>query len=96
MSKLQDVKINFENTSPVYSNDNITIEIPLQEYKELLEYKGRYLELKDNYYYKPYIPSWPTITYTGDPKKESEYPYKVTCDTNCCTTAYNDIKRETL
>ena len=50
-----------------------TIEISLEEYKELLEIKGKYEELKDNkenkvkyiYVYdtKPYIDLTPKITY---------------------------------
>lgn len=56
-----------------------TITITMKEYKELLETKGRYEELKSIYqpYYKP------TITYNGIRLNDNELkpPYKVTCDT---------------
>lgn len=70
----------------------ITIEIPLDEYKELLIIKGKYEELKSQKE-KPQTINWdpihtkdfpiltqPTITY-GDKTNESlpESPYKITC-----------------
>ena len=58
------------------------VNIPLEEYKELLIIKGRYEELKNksNITWTPL--SKTTITYTGpDGKKVSmpTAPYKVTC-----------------
>ena len=45
-----------------YSNRKAKITIPLELYTELLEYKGRYLELKERVpYYYPYThPNQPT------------------------------------
>lgn len=53
------------------------ITITMEEYKELLEIKGRYEELKEI--------NKPVITYTGfryNDEKPIISPYKVTCDTN--------------
>ena len=74
----------------IKTNNNIpiTIEIPFEEYKELLMIKGRYEELKAQ---KTQTIDWkpstirepitmPTITYgdrSNDPLPES--PYKITC-----------------
>ncbi len=54
------------------------IQIPLEEYKELLIIKGRYEELVK----KEIVFPTPTITYVdGVPVYEKEYDtYKVTCD----------------
>ena len=61
----------------------LTIEIPFEEYKELLIIKGRYEELKS----QQNIP-WTinntrgtTITYTNTKEQDKEltHPYKVTC-----------------
>lgn len=65
--------------------EDATIEISLEEYKELLEYKGRYLELKDYYVAEKYnIPSWTPgkITWTNvdtDTTTKTDYPYHYTC-----------------
>ena len=74
------------------SKDNlITIEIPFEEYKELLIIKGKYEELKSQKE-KPSI-DWaqpshirepltmPTITYGGDKTTDPlpTLPYKITC-----------------
>ena len=60
--------------------DKPMITIPLEEYKELLNIKGRYEELKN------IIPNYPcpktTITYrdfTKEQDKDLKPPYKVTC-----------------
>ena len=58
-----------EDRSRIVSNEKI--EILLEEYKELLEIKGKYEELKQHpeiryvhIYEKPYIEKTPTITWT--------------------------------
>lgn len=60
----------------------LTIEIPFEEYKELLIIKGRYEELKSQQSI-PWIvnPKDTTITYTNTKKQDKELipPYKVTC-----------------
>lgn len=60
----------------------LTIEIPFEEYKELLIIKGRYEELKSqqNIPWTIY-PRGTTITYTSTKKQDKELtpPYKVTC-----------------
>ena len=69
------------------------ITLTLEEYKELLEYKGRYLELKERGYY-PYYPGYPykpTITFNNDDwwkkdnvsitrKTSDDYPYTITAN----------------
>ena len=64
-----------------FEEENITIS--LEEYKQLLEYKGRYLELKSIYDTEKNItPNWnPTkITWTGsDTTYKTDYPYHYTC-----------------
>lgn len=52
------------------------IQIPLEEYKELLEIKGKYEELKSQILSTP-----PTIIkWNGNPLNPTfEEPYKVTC-----------------
>ena len=57
---------------------NNWVSIPVEEYKELLEYKGRYLELKDMYYRDWNKSITPTITWTDDNGKLKTYPYSVT------------------
>lgn len=61
---------------------SLTIEIPFEEYKELLIIKGRYEELKSQQSI-PWIvnPKDTTITYTNTKKQDKELtpPYKVTC-----------------
>lgn len=60
----------------------LTIEIPFEEYKELLIIKGRYEELKSQQSI-PWIvnPKDTTITYTNTKRQDKELtpPYKVTC-----------------
>lgn len=58
-----------------------TIVITLDEYKELLEIKGRYEELKE--INKPII-TYTGIRYNGEDinNKPIISPYKVTCDTD--------------
>lgn len=58
----------------------ITIEIPFEEYKELLIIKGRYEELKSQQT-TPWTVRPSTITYTNtrDQEKDLTPPYKVTC-----------------
>lgn len=70
-----------------YSKEQTYITISLEEYKDLLETKGKYEELKSLYtpYYKP------TITYTGGDGgvlrgTDYTYPYKTTCDTAAYST----------
>ena len=61
---------------------SLTIEIPFEEYKELLIIKGRYEELKSQQSI-PWIvnPRGTTITYKNTKEKDKELtpPYKVTC-----------------
>lgn len=60
-----------------------TIEIPFEEYKELLIIKGRYEELKSqqNIPWTVVNPRGTTITYTNTKEQDKELtpPYKVTC-----------------
>ena len=66
-------------------NDEATITITLEEYKELLVIKGKYEELKERQQQQQQIPCvpWNThITYKNADdwlEKETE-PYKVTCN----------------
>ena len=68
-------------------NIPITIEIPFEEYKELLIIKGKYEELKSQSLIKweptPVIQpvTIPTITYGGDKTTDPlpTPPYKITC-----------------
>lgn len=64
--------------------DNIekNITISLEEYKELLEYKGRYLEMKENQSqnipYDPLIyPKYPTTVTYKDERTGLSAPYEV-------------------
>ena len=61
---------------------SLTIEIPFEEYKELLIIKGRYEELKSQQN-TPWTvnPRGTTITYTNTKEQDKEltHPYKVTC-----------------
>ena len=60
----------------------LTIEIPFEEYKELLIIKGRYEELKSQQNIPWTVnPRGTTITYksTKEQDKELTPPYKVTC-----------------
>ena len=60
----------------------LTIEIPFEEYKELLITKGRYEELKSQQNIPWTVnPRGTTITYknTKEQDKELTPPYKVTC-----------------
>lgn len=60
----------------------LTIEIPLEEYKELLIIKGRYEELKSQQNIPWTVkPSGTTITYTNTTEQDKELtpPYKVIC-----------------
>lgn len=72
-------------TTATVNLEEETIEISLEEYKELLEYKGRYLELRDCYNAEKYnTPVWNPgkITWTNidsDTTKNTEYPYHYTC-----------------
>lgn len=60
-------------------DENKTIEIPFEEYKELLIIKGKYEELKSQY--KPIYPSG--IRFVGNEYQSKPIPpYKVTCDKN--------------
>ena len=61
---------------------SLTIEIPFEEYKELLIIKGRYEELKSQQNIPWAVnPRCTTITYknTKEQDKELTPPYKVTC-----------------
>ena len=62
---------------------SLTIEIPFEEYKELLIIKGRYEELKSqqNIPWTINNPRGTTITYKDikEQNKELTSPYKVTC-----------------
>lgn len=74
--------------NPIDSDIKPLITISLEEYKELLEYKGRYLEMKECGYYRPQPYYYPTITYgegnkdwwktTTTKKKPDNYHYTVT------------------
>lgn len=76
--------------------NTIMIEVPLEEYKELLIIKGKYEELKESS--KPHCTGpckpniWPTIptftwtTYDDDSKKRPEEDYKVTLKNNTDNT----------
>lgn len=55
--------------------DKITIS--LEEYKELLIIKGKYEELKSQQIIKP---NYREIKDLSERYKESEYPYKITCE----------------
>ena len=58
----------------------IIIEIPFEEYKELLIIKGRYEELKSQQNIPWTVnPRGTTITYTSEQDKKLTPPYKVTC-----------------
>jgi len=58
----------------------LTIEIPFEEYKELLIIKGRYEELKSQQNIPWTVrPNGATITYTKEQDKELTPPYQVTC-----------------
>lgn len=89
--------------------NTIMIEIPLEEYKELLIIKGKYEELKESS--KPHCagpckpniwPTTPTITWTtyGDDKNTKEEDYKVTLKNNMDNTyatvssTYREDKRK--
>ena len=56
----------------------LTIEIPFEEYKELLIIKGRYEELKSQQNI-PWTVNPRGITITKEQDKELTPPYKVTC-----------------
>ena len=61
---------------------SLTIEIPFEEYKELLIIKGHYEELKSQQNIPWAVnPRGTTITYknTKEQNKELTPPYKVTC-----------------
>lgn len=64
--------------------NTITIEIPLEEYKELLTIKDKYEELKSQCNQLTISsPLHPNITYLNTENsgiKKEEYPYKVTCE----------------
>ena len=66
-------------------NDEATITITMEEYKELLIIKGKYEELKESQQIT-YVPWRTNITYTNtDDFFEKEVkPYKVTCDLSQC------------
>lgn len=61
----------------------LTIEIPFEEYKELLIIKGRYEELKSQQNIPWTVkPNGTTITYRDENGREIKWPedpYKVTC-----------------
>lgn len=60
----------------------LTIEIPFEEYKELLIIKGRYEELKSQQTIPWTVkPNGTTITYTNTRETEKDLtpPYQVTC-----------------
>ena len=76
-----------ENNDP---KQPVMIEIPFEEYKELLTIKGKYEELKSNQLIQ-YVPltsptpplTMPTIIYTDDKHTKNNPdvypPYKITC-----------------
>lgn len=59
-------------------NGESYVRIPLKVYEELIEYKGRYLELKSH---PQCIPYYPYPRGTTQPFFDS-YPYKITCHYN--------------
>lgn len=63
-----------------YDEDEQEITIPLKEYKELLEYKGRYLELKT------FHPIYPNKIIYGD---KGNIKYDFTCEPNTDPYNYN-------
>ena len=90
--------------------NTIMIEVPLEEYKELLIIKGKYEELKESS--KPHCAGpckpniWPTTptftwtTYDDDSKKRPEEEYQVTLKNNIDNTyatvssTYREDKRK--
>lgn len=62
-------------------NDEATITITMEEYKELLIIKGKYEELKERQQIT-YVPWRTNVTYknTDDLFEKEVKPYKVTCD----------------
>lgn len=71
-----DCFVHIESKDEISKTETL-IEIPFEEYKELLIIKGKYEELKSQQI-TPLI-SNPRITYT-DLRKDIKYPYEVTCD----------------
>lgn len=67
-------------------NDESTITITLEEYKELLVIKGKYEELKERIQQIGGVPYKNNIIYrNADDLFEKEVkPYKVTCDLSQC------------
>lgn len=67
-------------------NDEATITITMEEYKELLIIKGKYEELKEQIQPIGWVPNRTIITYkNADDLFEKEVkPYKVTCDLSQC------------
>ena len=67
-------------------NDEATITITMEEYKELLVIKGKYEELKERIQQIGGVPYKTNIIYrNADDVFEKEVkPYKVTCDLSQC------------
>ena len=67
-------------------NDEATITITLEEYKELLVIKGKYEELKERIQQIVGVPYKTNIIYrnAGDLFEKEVKPYKVTCDLSQC------------
>lgn len=67
-------------------NDEATITITMEEYKELLIIKGKYEELKERIQPIGWVPYRTNITYinAGDLFEKEVKPYKVTCDLSQC------------
>ena len=67
-------------------NDEATITITMEEYKELLIIKGKYEELKERIQPIGWVLYRTNITYTnaGDLFEKEVKPYKVTCDLSQC------------
>ena len=81
LNEMKEIKVKMVNDSPEIK-PNITIEIPFEEYKELLITKGRYEELKSQQTIPWTVkPNGTTITYTNtrDTEKDLTPPYQVTC-----------------
>ena len=72
-------KENISIAKETKNNREVLISIPLEEYKELLIIKGKYEELKSQYWIKP-LETLPRISYlTEENEKDLTPPYKVTC-----------------
>lgn len=81
LNDIKENKVKMSIDSPELKRP-ITIEIPFEEYKELLIIKGRYEELKSQQNIPWTVnPRGTTITYTNTRETEKDLtpPYQVTC-----------------